>query len=248
MAASDLMRREFARLYPVMKNGTQAAIAAGYSKRSAVQQASKLLIRDDVQGWIAEREKQLDADRDLTKVDVSKMWKEAATVDRNELMEVRRTSCRYCWGRENRYQETPEEHRRRKAAHDALLAATPEKDWVRISQFDELGGVGFKGNRDPNPDCPECFGDGDMRVIIKDTRKLSPAARSLYEGVKITKDGVELKVVDRAKAIERLGESLGMFRGDPRRGVQLGEDGLPMAVAPVVFNLIAVKVVGGEGS
>lgn len=143
----------------------------------------------------------------ITAADVAEMWSEAATVDRNELTEIRRHCCRFCWGIDHQYQETPNEHRRRREDYDRLVAETPDTNWP---PFKELGGVGYNRNKPINPECPECFGDGEMTVIMKDTRSLSRGARQIFEGVKVTKDGIEIRMMDRGSAIAGLAKSLGM--------------------------------------
>jgi hypothetical protein len=82
---------------------------------------------------------------------------------------------------------------RRRAEYDAAKAEA-KKAGEEIGEFDELGGVGYDGKKAPNPECPECDGDGEGRALFKDTANLSPAALALYEGVKEGKDGTELKI------------------------------------------------------
>jgi hypothetical protein len=47
--------------------------------------------------------------------------------------------------------------------------------------------------------------------VFKDTRRLSPAARALYAGVKVTKDGLEVLMHDKVGALTKVGQHLGMF-------------------------------------
>lgn len=51
----NLQQRRFCDEYLIDLNGTQAAIRAGYSPRSAHSRANKLLRREDVQGYIRKR-------------------------------------------------------------------------------------------------------------------------------------------------------------------------------------------------
>ena len=144
----------------------------------------------------------------LTQADIVRAWSEAATVDRNELVEVRRGACRYCFGRDHKYQERPSEREAR--YRDYLVLVTNTKGaWP---EFDELGGLGFDTRRDPHPDCPECDGLGEERVIIKDTRKLSPAARNLYEGVDIKSGSIVIQLRKRETAEEKLAKVLGVLK------------------------------------
>lgn len=233
-------RAAFVFHYPLTKgDGTKAAILAGYSPRSAHVTASRLLNDANVRQAIAEREAEMRANALIAPIDVARAWKEAATVDRNELLEVRRVACRYCYGKDHLFQETPAEYAARKGAHDALLATTPQKDWARIAPFADLGGVGYDKRKDPHPDCPECFGDGDMHVVVKDTRKLSKNALAIFEGVKITRDGLELKMMSKADAIENLAKHLGML--DKRSThVVMNPDGTPVHATPVQINFVGV--------
>ncbi|MBT9493880.1 MAG: terminase small subunit [Paucibacter sp.] len=67
---------------------------------------------------------------------------------------------------------------------------------------------------DPNPQCVECEGEGHGDVLIADTRKLSPAARALYAGVKITKDGLEVKMHSKLEAGKEIGKHMGWYEKD----------------------------------
>lgn len=57
----SVMRKKFADEYIICGNATQAAIDAGYSKRSAKQTGSRLLDQAEIQEYIAERMKELEA-------------------------------------------------------------------------------------------------------------------------------------------------------------------------------------------
>lgn len=83
--------------------------------------------------------------------------------------------------------------------------------------------------RDPNPKCSSCHGDGRANVIVKDTRKLSPQARALYAGVKITKEGIEVKMHSKLDALEKVFKHLGLYALDKK--VELtGKAGGPIEV------------------
>lgn len=133
------------------------------------------------------------------------------TTDSNEIVELRRTCCRYCWGKKNKYQLTQNEMAQRKAEY-ALQKEKVLAEGKEIKPFNTLGGVGFNPTKEPNQKCPECFGQGVETPFFHDTRKLSPAAKSLYAGVKVTKDGIEVKTQSKDKMIELLGRHLGMFK------------------------------------
>jgi hypothetical protein len=72
---------------------------------------------------------------------------------------------------------------------------------------------GLEANSDHS--CPECHGDGERRVWFADTRHLSAAAVRLYNGVRVTREAVEIKMMDRIDAMEKFEQLTGMVR--PRR-------------------------------
>ena len=129
-----------------------------------------------------------------------------ADADANELSEYRRVCCRYCYGKDNLYQYTPAEMAEARRQHEEkrnrILSETENK--YDIGELDEQGGLGYNGTLDPNPDCPECWGEGQGRVFMKDTRLLSRRARSLYAGVEIGKDGIKMRAHSKEKALELL--------------------------------------------
>jgi hypothetical protein len=73
------------------------------------------------------------------------------------------------------------------------------------------GGFGYRRSARPNPDCPECDGHGIGYTWFADTTRLSPTATVLFEGVKETRDGLQIRMPDRTKALILLGKHLGLF-------------------------------------
>lgn len=214
-------QQRFIAEYLVDLNGTQAAIRAGYSKRSAKFTAHELLASPEIEAAISKAR-----ERQLTRVESKADWvleelQRIASADSNELIEHRRVACRYCWGVGHRYQRTPAERERDYAKWLKLAQMAMDKtertamrgDAVATAmlEFDEMGGVGYTKKRDPHPDCPECDGDGVEMPFVKDTRRLSPAARSLYAGVKITADGLQVQQHSKDKALELLGRHHGLW-------------------------------------
>lgn len=191
-------------------NGAKAAIACGYSPLSARFKASELLADPStqarVEAAIRERTARVAIDAD----DVLKRMHAVATADARELTEMYHCCCRYCWGKDNRYQFTPREMADAKREHE-LGEIEAAKEGKTIAPFDEAGGIGFDPRRDPNHDCPECFGRGEDVVVFKDTRNLSPAARMLFAGVKTTQHGMEIKTHDQMSMLVNVGKHLGMF-------------------------------------
>lgn len=141
--------------------------------------------------------------------DVLRRWWMLANADINELVEVRKINCRYCWGEDFSYQFTLNELRDAELEHYKIQMRLPES--IR-RPFDRQGGDGFRKDKDPNADCPECCGGGMTYPVFKDTRELSFAGRMLYDGVEISKDGtVKLKLRDRNYAEQMIARHLGMF-------------------------------------
>jgi len=192
--------------YLVDLNGKQAAIRAGYSERTAIVQAARLLTYVNVQSAIqaaqAKRAERLEITADAL---VRQNWT-LANADPNELIQFRRVCCRHCYGINFEYQFTHAEMTRAFRKWEAGQAKN-SKD-----VFDRQGGEGFDPRKPPFPDCPECHGEGCGETFIPDTRKLSPAARLLYAGVKQTKDGIEIKMHSQMDARSEVAKLLGFYK------------------------------------
>jgi hypothetical protein len=200
MALTDKQRR-FVDEYLVDLNATQAAIRAGYKPKWADSQAYQLLHKTPVTKYLEQRRKELAEATKITPEVVLKQWWELANVDVNDLVEYRRSNCRHCWGNDHEYQWTHGEFE--KAQREAEDEGKPEPSMS--------GGFGFDHNREPNPECPECGGEGKGKIHVHDTRRLKGAARLLYAGVHQGKDGLKVLIDDRMKAREHVGRHLGMF-------------------------------------
>lgn len=196
--------------YMIDLNGTQAAIRAGYSVKSAQPQASRLLSNVMVQAAISQRQHERRERLGLEADTVYKYVHGIATVDTNELVENRIDACRYCWGKDNRYQFTRSEMERREEEYneECEAAAAAGGD---MPQFDEKGGTGFNPKEGPNPECMECFGDGVAKIIMKDSSQMSPQARMAYGGTKPGKFGPEMVIYERTKALDMLARHEGFY-------------------------------------
>lgn len=117
-----------------------------------------------------------------------------ASADPNEISQLRRVNCRYCWGEDNRYQWRDVEEFN-KAEAKALTDGKPEPDF---------GGVGFVDSSVPNPDCPKCGGEGTEAIFFTDTTMLDGPARWLFAGVKQTMNGLEVKMANQDAARREL--------------------------------------------
>ena len=225
MALSDKQAR-FVEEYLVDLNATQAAIRAGYSEDTARQQGSRLLTDADIADAVAAAMTARSERVGYTSDQLLRDLVDIATVDANELVEHRIGCCRYCWGLEHRYQYTPREWERVEADRMRLRNEAIEKGKEDPGPADPQGGLGFNATRAANAACPECFGEGEGRPVFKDSAKASPAARRLYAGVKVTRDGMEMKLHDRLGALDKIAKHLGFYA--PERHEHTGKDGKPI--------------------
>lgn len=132
-------------------------------------------------------------------------WREfmaLATANPDEVTGVRVGACRYCHGVAHQYQWTPAE----------FAEATRKAEQTESPLPDPAGGLDFDRTALPDPACPECSGEGQLRQVPVDTSKLSPGGRALFAGVKPTANGLEIKLRDRDKALENAAKIIGAFR------------------------------------
>ena len=202
-------QQRFVQEYLIDLNATQAAIRAGYSKKTARQAGADNLSKPVIAGSIQAAQKKIGEGAGITAARVlTEIWN-IATADPRDLVEHKVGCCRYCWGKEFRYQRTDREFDDAKRENEhARKTLAIEK---RPPPFQPQGGNGFHKNREPNPDCPECGGDGVGRTVIHDTRGLSAGAASLFAGIKETKEGIEVKVHSKDASLEKLCRHLSLF-------------------------------------
>ena len=194
-------QRRFVAEYLKDGNATQAAIRAGYSKKSAEQIGYQLLQKTSVAQAIAQQQKASIA-RTLGGADevLAQMW-QLATFDANQLSQYRRGACRYCWGFGHQYQ-----WRDMVEFEEKRLEATERDKREPV----DVGGYGYDHTREPNPGCPRCNGDGIGQPYFPDTRKLPPVSRLAYSGVKVGKNGVEITAISRERMFEAVMKRLGL--------------------------------------
>lgn len=194
-------QRRFVAEYLKDGNATQAAIRAGYSKKNADKIGPELLGKTRVAQAIAQQQK-ASIERTLGSADevLSRMW-QLATFDANQLSQYRRGACRYCWGFGHQYQ-----WRDMVECEEKRLEATERDKREPV----DVGGYGYDHNREPNPDCPRCNGDGIGQPYFADTRKLPPDAALAYSGVKLGKNGVEITAISRERMYEAVMKRLGL--------------------------------------
>jgi phage terminase small subunit len=207
-------QRRFADFYLISLNATDAYKKAGYAGNDAVaaSEGSKLLRHPKVAAYIATRQAVLQEKLEITQEMVLKRWWDIANANVNELVEYRRNCCRFCWGVGFSYQWTKEEFDRATRKHLLDCTKAEARGKPAPEPPDGAGGDGFDRNREPNPQCPECAGEGYGYAHYHDSRRLSPQALMLYDGVKITKEGIEVLKLDRAKALDNVARHIGMFK------------------------------------
>lgn len=195
---------EFVEVYLTCYNGVRSwmALHPDASYEAAAVDASRTLRKPHVQQYIHRRMADAFENVDEAKRELIRAYTYAAFADRNELVEVRRGACRYCYGKGNRYQFTAGQMELAREEHEkaAFESGNPEA----FPEFDEKGGIGYDPRRDPNQDCPECFGRGAEDLLFHDTTRLSPAASAIYEGAEMTKDGMKINMIGRREGLEKL--------------------------------------------
>ena len=137
-------------------------------------------------------------------IDLSKLQQiyiDVLAVDPNELTSLRIGCCRHCWGEGGGYQWREEEY----------LAALDLATKTNAPLPDVGGGFGYRVFEKPNELCDHCGGEGEPRDAYQDTRYLSPGAKFLFQGVKRTRNGIEIIFGDKQKALENLIRMLGGF-------------------------------------
>lgn len=150
-------------------------------------------------------------------------------------------ACRHCHGDDHGYQWR---------VHEFMLALR-EAELTDSPMPDIAGGFGFNATRPPVEGCPECDGKGKGRSDFTDTATLSASARAAFEGVKQTKDGLEIKMADKHKAAEQFAKLCGLDVIQVRNLVEAIPDAEELArlslddqAAANVYRLITT---GGDG-
>lgn len=234
-------------------NATAAAARAGYSHPNYGRQ---LIANPNVAQAIAQQQK-ASIVRTLGSADevLAQMW-QLATFDANQLSQYRRGACRYCWGFGHHYQW------RDAVEFDEALAKAEGKEGVR--QPEDPGGYGYDHNREPNPECPRCNGDGIGQPYFPDTRKLPAASRLAYSGVKVGKNGVEITAISRERMFEAVMKRLGLVDSEFAQRLQqieierrqleveklrkeLAGDGEDDEPTPVAININVVDARADDG-
>ncbi|WP_051257065.1 terminase small subunit [Brevundimonas aveniformis] len=215
LAALSIKQRLFVLEYLKDLNATQAAIRAGYSLKTAYSQGQRLLKNVEVSTVIArlarEREERIIGEADDV---LRRLWQQFQA-DPREVVTVRRDACRFCHGERHKYQFTQPEWDLALEAHEGELESARREGLDRARwpvPPNPRGGVGFDPRKRPAGDCPGCHGRGVAVLWLADLDDLSPGASRLVAGVKQTRDGIEVKLVDQMKVTELLARHHGLTR------------------------------------
>lgn len=191
---------QFCREYLLDLNATQAAMRAGFSGKTAKVIAHQLMAQPKIGARITELRSESNVRLNMSADDIIRRLVSIADADPRNLTAYHVGPCRYCWGRNHAYQwKTPRELT--EAIHYAKDTDLPPSD---------EGGFGFNPSLPPNPNCPECVGYGKGFTVIRDTRTLNPRDARLFQGVKQTRDGVTVSILDQSAAINRLADYFGI--------------------------------------
>lgn len=215
MARDKLTGRQeaFVQEYLIDLDATKAAIRAGYRASAAHVTGFENLRKHAIAEAIAKAKAERAEKTGIKAEDVLHRIATIATMDARSLTTHRIGSCRYCWGDDHGYQwTTPRAYDEALAEARLKLpkAAMPEQEDALLPT--DAGGYGYRLNRAPCPDCPECGGLGQRYTHIADMDNLSPEAAMLYRGTKETRNGVEILMADQDKHLELLAKHLGLIK------------------------------------
>lgn len=206
-------------------DASAAAQRAGYRYET---EGPRLLTRRSIQRRIEELKNRRATRLELTADDVLKRWWLLATTDTNDLVQIRRVNCRYCHGKNHEYQWTPAEYDAALLKHAYEVKRAARRDEEPPLAPNDNGGIDFNPWREPSDQCPECYGVGEERAYITDTRHLSPGAKALFAGVDVANNGrLKLKLYDREAALLAVAKHLGMH---VERHQHSGPNGEPLTV------------------
>ncbi len=98
----------------------------------------------------------------------------------------------------------------------ATLDPDDRREFAATADMVDTYGTRATALANSDHDCPECGGYGDPRGVVRDTTKLSPGARYIYQGAEITRDGAfKLNLRQRKEFDDYIGRHLGMFPTEP---------------------------------
>jgi len=178
------------------------AYQADNMKRAAINKAAAALLQHPViSGRVKKHRSEMAEKVGYGRKELFQDFVDIATADPNELIQGRQECCHFCHGEDHKYQWSEHEF-----AEAKELAGAGKRPEPQIE-----GGFGYNPNIPPHKECPACHGNGNFRPQIMDTRYLSPAAKKLYRGIKVTKDGFQVLMGDQDGARQMIGRMLGVY-------------------------------------
>lgn len=194
-----LIHRSAAEAYRVAYDASRMRPSSVYTNGHRMLNHAK--IKPIIEERLERLGESLSDETEFTVVRALQDFMDLARADPNELIGLRVGCCRYCHGPDHQYQWTPAE----------FAVATTKAEQAEQPLPDVAGGLDFDRTLPPNPACPECRGEGETRIVPMDTRNLSPGGKMLYQGVKQTKDGLQIILADKSKALENATKLIGGF-------------------------------------
>lgn len=192
-------------------NAFRAAKDAGYAgeRPNAYRVLGKPNVQAAIRQGVSERINKVGIDGDR----LMAFWSNVLEVDYNEFQQVRHAPCPYCWSTTGEAQITLGEYLSRQDDHrkqrlKALADGNDIGDYPPCSEFEFVD-----ESKCPNPQCHVCHGMGVERLFHPDTRHLSPEAKPIYIGAKISTGGRPIvETFSKEAASKYLAQALGLFR------------------------------------
>jgi len=215
----------------------RAAFDAGdMSVQSICNAALKLRRNPHVTNYIQELEVAAAKGAKISREWVLRWHWMRATYDANELAQLTRGACPCCYG---------DGHLKQWRMPDYMEAvAQAERDGLPLP--DIAGGLGYNATLEAVPDCPGCDGKGLKLADFPDTRTLSPAAQAAFEGVKRTRDGIEIKMADKHAAMEALSKLCGFNVADALNPADLPDADDVARMPAVDAARVYQRIMGGN--
>lgn len=213
--------------YLLLGNASEAyrrAFSPGEASVSCGQRAWDLLKRPEIAAKVEAKRKESSDRATMTLDRMLERLRLVIECDPAELMTIKRGACRHCYGDDFRYQwREPDFWDEVTRAERAAMVAGRGKTKGDDAQLPDIaGGFGYNATKRPNPDCPKCDGVGIERAHIPATEDLSEGARAAYLGAKQTRNGLEIIVMSKEKAVELYGKFAGWSVENVRLGVEAG--------------------------
>lgn len=177
----------------------RAGVMAGYAPASAHVKVTALLRSPRGRRYKAEVEAESVRRQRIDIDEYVRLNYQVATLRITDVAEYWTPPCRHCWGANHEHQRDHAEMEQDLRRYEAT-PASEVRNGVRCQTkppFDPMGGDGYDLRTPPNPDCPNCRGEGDVRnkvgPILKDFDRMPLAAQVAITGFKRRADGsVEL--------------------------------------------------------